>query len=168
MTYKRDIIIVQLYVLAVLNKKPIEVLFSLMIYALQYFIFVYQFGNQFSDKALGNLLFFSGFGNINISKYLFNDMLIKSMCWAVASVLICELNIISRNAVFTFFIILVIPGTLNFMTSNPELWSGTDGSTLDMNAGYLYIGDCFNFGQANCYDKLIMTNENHPLNEWFW
>lgn len=125
---------------------------------------------NFQIKLLEIYCFSVAFGNINISEYLFNDMLIKSMCWAVVSVLICELNIISRNAVFTFFIIfiLVIPGMLNFMTSNPEFWSGTDGSTLDMNAGYLYIGDCFNFGQANCYDKLIMTNENHPLNEWFW
>lgn len=68
-------------------------------------------------------------------------MLIKSMCWAVASVLICVLNIISRNAVFTFFLsffILVIPAFMVNVFSKVHLGLIFCGA----NFSRTYTNDC--------------------------
>lgn len=68
-------------------------------------------------------------------------MLIKSMCWAVASVSICVLNIISRNAVFTFFLsffILVIPAFMVNVFSKVHLGLIFCGA----NFSRTYTSDC--------------------------
>lgn len=63
---------------------------------------------------------------------------------------------------------LYINETFNFMTSNPDLWDEGEGSTIFMNGGKIHTG-YFNFGQANCYDAIIMTNPSDLLyieNNW--
>lgn len=55
---------------------------------------------------------------------------------------------------------LVIVGNMAFMTSNLDL---LDGVTLNLNGGQLGIIGEFNFGQAQSYDKLIMTNSADVL-----
>lgn len=60
---------------------------------------------------------------------------------------------------------LVVNGNFVFRTQNPyhPMWGDTAGVTLHINAGTLYIADQFDFGQANSYDKIVMTNENGKL-----
>lgn len=64
--------------------------------------------------------------------------------------------------------ILAIDGNMAFMTSNLDL---LDGVTLDLNGGQLLINGEFNFGQAQSYDKLIMTNDADILmvtENWYY
>ncbi len=58
---------------------------------------------------------------------------------------------------------LEITNNLVFRTASPDGWSGNAGQLLDMNGGYVEIGGDFNFGQANCYDIVEMTNTNDYL-----
>jgi len=63
---------------------------------------------------------------------------------------------------------LVIVGNMAFMTSNLDL---LDGVTLNLNGGQLGIIGEFNFGQAQSYDKLIMTNSADVLmvtENWYY
>ena len=65
---------------------------------------------------------------------------------------------------------LYINETFNFMTSNPDIWDEGEGSTIFMNGGKIHTG-YFNFGQANCYDAIIMQNPNDLLyieNNWIY
>ena len=50
-----------------------------------------------------------------------------------------------------------------FRTASPDGWSGNAGMDLLMNGGFLYIDQNFDFGQANCYDRIIMTNAMDEL-----
>lgn len=50
-----------------------------------------------------------------------------------------------------------------FRTASPDGWSGNAGMDLLMNGGLLYIDQCFDFGQANCYDRIIMKNAMDEL-----
>lgn len=59
--------------------------------------------------------------------------------------------------------VLAIDGDMSFMTSAPELWSEGDGAKLTLDGGNLLIAGNFNFGQANCYDRIIMQNANDYL-----
>lgn len=61
--------------------------------------------------------------------------------------------------------LLCVNGNLVFRTSNPNhtMWNDNPGVTLDTDGGTLYIAEQFDFGQANSYDKIIMTNEDSEL-----
>ncbi len=50
-----------------------------------------------------------------------------------------------------------------FRTASPDGWGGNAGMDLLMNGGFLYIDQNFDFGQANCYDRIIMTNAMDEL-----
>lgn len=58
---------------------------------------------------------------------------------------------------------LEITNNLVFRTASPDGWSGNAGQLLDMNGGTVIIGNCFDFGQANCYDIIEMTTEADAL-----
>lgn len=60
---------------------------------------------------------------------------------------------------------LVINGNFVFRTANPynSMWNGNPEVILNINNGTLYIEKQFDFGQANSYDKIIMTEENGEL-----
>lgn len=60
---------------------------------------------------------------------------------------------------------LVVNGNFVFRTQNPyhSMWDSNPGVTLNVNAGTLFIADQFDFGQANSYDKIVMTNDNGKL-----
>lgn len=61
---------------------------------------------------------------------------------------------------------LVVNGNFVFRTQNPYnnvLWGDNPSVTLNINAGTLFIADQFDFGQANSYDKIVMTNDNGKL-----
>lgn len=61
---------------------------------------------------------------------------------------------------------LEITNNLVFRTASPDGWSGNAGQLLDMNGGTVIIGNCFDFGQANCYDIIEMTNDSDHLEVW--
>lgn len=50
-----------------------------------------------------------------------------------------------------------------FRTASPDGWDGNAGQTFDLNGGTVEIGGDFNFGQANCYDTLLMTTAGSQL-----
>lgn len=52
---------------------------------------------------------------------------------------------------------------LVFRTASPDGWNGNAGQTMNLNGGSVIIGGDFNFGQANCYDTIIMNNDNDYL-----
>ena len=58
---------------------------------------------------------------------------------------------------------LLIENNLVFRTASPDGWSGTTGQLMDLNNGIVMIGNCFDFGQANCYDTIEMTNNDDTL-----
>lgn len=61
---------------------------------------------------------------------------------------------------------LVVNGNFVFRTQNPynnALWGDNPSVTLNINAGTLFIAEQFDFGQANSYDKIVMTNDNGKL-----
>lgn len=58
---------------------------------------------------------------------------------------------------------LMIENNLVFRTASPDGWSGTTGQLMDLNNGTVMIGNCFDFGQANCYDTIEMTNSDDTL-----
>ena len=49
-------------------------------------------------------------------------------------------------------------GYLVFRTASPDGWGGNAGQNMRLNGGTVIIGGDFNFGQANCYDTIWMTN----------
>ena len=53
---------------------------------------------------------------------------------------------------------LLIQNNLVFRTASPDGWGGSTGQLMNLNGGEVYIGNCFDFGQANCYDTILMTN----------
>ncbi len=53
---------------------------------------------------------------------------------------------------------LLIQNNLVFRTASPDGWDGNTGQLMKLNGGEVYIGNCFDFGQANCYDTILMTN----------
>ena len=53
---------------------------------------------------------------------------------------------------------LLIQNNLVFRTASPDGWGGNTGQLMNLNGGEVYIGNCFDFGQANCYDTILMTN----------
>ena len=59
--------------------------------------------------------------------------------------------------------LLMIENNLVFRTASPDGWSGTTGQLMDLNNGTIIIGNCFDFGQANCYDTIEMTNSDDTL-----
>jgi len=59
--------------------------------------------------------------------------------------------------------LLMIENNLVFRTASPDGWSGTTGQLMDLNNGAVMIGNCFDFGQANCYDTIEMTNSDDTL-----
>lgn len=58
---------------------------------------------------------------------------------------------------------LEIVNNLVFRTASPDGWDGTAGQNMYLNGGSVVIGGDFNFGQANCYDTIWMTNDNDYL-----
>ena len=60
---------------------------------------------------------------------------------------------------------LYVNGNFVFRTANPynSIWNGNPEVDLNINGGTLFIADQFDFGQANSYDKIIMTNDNGRL-----
>lgn len=52
---------------------------------------------------------------------------------------------------------------LVFRTASPDGWDGTTGQNRYLNGGSVVISGDFNFGQANCYDTIWMTNKNDYL-----
>ncbi len=59
--------------------------------------------------------------------------------------------------------LLMVENNLVFRTASPDGWSGTTGQLMDLNNGTVIIGNCFDFGQANCYDTIEMTNSDDTL-----
>ena len=53
---------------------------------------------------------------------------------------------------------LEVSNNLVFRTASPDGWGGNDGQNMRLNGGTVVIGGDFNFGQANCYDTIWMTN----------
>lgn len=53
---------------------------------------------------------------------------------------------------------LLIENNLVFRTASPDGWGGNAGQNMRLNGGTVVIGGDFNFGQANCYDTIWMTN----------
>ena len=58
---------------------------------------------------------------------------------------------------------LLIQNNLVFRTASPDGWGGNTGQLMNLNGGEVYIGNCFDFGQANCYDTILMTNDADRL-----
>ena len=58
---------------------------------------------------------------------------------------------------------LIIQNNLVFRTASPDGWNGNTGQLMNLNGGEVYIGNCFDFGQANCYDTILMTNDDDYL-----
>ena len=58
---------------------------------------------------------------------------------------------------------LIIQNNLVFRTASPDGWDGNAGQLMNLNGGEVYIGNCFDFGQANCYDTILMTNDDDYL-----
>lgn len=60
---------------------------------------------------------------------------------------------------------LVVNDNFVFRTQNPynTMWNDNPGVTLNINAGTLFIANQFDFGQANSYDKIVMTNDDGKL-----
>lgn len=60
---------------------------------------------------------------------------------------------------------LVVDGNFVFRTQNPynPMWNNNPGVTLNIGNGGLAINGQFDFGQANSYDKIIMTEDNGLL-----
>ena len=54
---------------------------------------------------------------------------------------------------------LIIENNLVFRTASPDGWSGNTGQLMYLNGGQVVIGQHFDFGQANCYDIIEMTND---------
>ena len=52
---------------------------------------------------------------------------------------------------------LLIENNLVFRTASPDGWGGNAGQLMNINGGLVIIGGDFNFGQANCYDTMLMT-----------
>lgn len=59
--------------------------------------------------------------------------------------------------------LLMIENNLVFRTASPDGWSGTTGQLMNLNNGTVMIGNCFDFGQSNCYDTIEMTNSDDTL-----
>ena len=59
--------------------------------------------------------------------------------------------------------VLLIENNLVFRTASPDEWSGKAGQLMNLNGGAVLIGNCFDFGQANCYDTIEMTNNDDIL-----
>ncbi len=53
---------------------------------------------------------------------------------------------------------LIIRNNLVFRTASPDGWGGSTGQLMNLNGGEVVIGQHFDFGQANCYDTILMTN----------
>ncbi len=53
---------------------------------------------------------------------------------------------------------LEVTNNLVFRTASPDGWGGNAGQNMRLNGGTVIIGGDFNFGQANCYDTIWMTN----------
>ena len=53
---------------------------------------------------------------------------------------------------------LEVSNNLVFRTAFPDGWGGNAGQNMRLNGGTVVIGGDFNFGQANCYDTIWMTN----------
>ena len=53
----------------------------------------------------------------------------------------------------------MIENNLVFRTASPDGWGGNTGQLMNINGGMVVIGNCFDFGQANCYDTIQMTND---------
>ncbi len=53
---------------------------------------------------------------------------------------------------------LDIQNNLVFRTASPDGWNGNTGQLMNLNGGQVVIGQHFDFGQANCYDTILMTN----------
>ena len=53
---------------------------------------------------------------------------------------------------------LLIQNNLVFRTASPDGWGCDAGQLMNLNGGTVVIGNCFDFGQANCYDTILMTN----------
>ena len=47
---------------------------------------------------------------------------------------------------------LLIENNLVFRTASPDGWGGNTGQLMNLNGGMVAIGNCFDFGQANCCD----------------
>ncbi|MDE6088105.1 MAG: hypothetical protein K2G25_06935, partial [Oscillospiraceae bacterium] len=58
---------------------------------------------------------------------------------------------------------LSVQNNLVFRTASPDGWTGNAGQTMNLNGGTVYIGADFNFGQSNCYDTVLMTNDDDLL-----
>lgn len=58
---------------------------------------------------------------------------------------------------------LLIENNLVFRTASPDGWGGNTGQLMNLNGGMVAIGNCFDFGQANCYDTIEMTNSDDTL-----
>lgn len=58
---------------------------------------------------------------------------------------------------------LTIVNNLVFRTASSDGWSGNAGQTMNLNGGAVLIGGDFNFGQINCYDTILMTDDNDIL-----
>ena len=58
---------------------------------------------------------------------------------------------------------LLIQNNLVFRTASPDGWGGNTGQLMNLNGGEVYIGNCFDFGQANCYDTILMINDADRL-----
>ena len=52
---------------------------------------------------------------------------------------------------------LEVSNNLVFRTASPDGWGGNAGQLMNINGGLVIIGGDFNFGQANCYDTMLMT-----------
>lgn len=53
---------------------------------------------------------------------------------------------------------LDIQNNLVFRTASPDGWGGNTGQLMNLHGGQVVIGQHFDFGQANCYDTILMTN----------
>ena len=58
---------------------------------------------------------------------------------------------------------LLIENNLVFRTASPDGWGGNTGQLMNLNGGMVAIGNCFDFGQANCYDTIELTNSDDTL-----
>ena len=58
---------------------------------------------------------------------------------------------------------LEIMNNLVFRTASPDGWTAQPRQKMLLNGGSVYVGGDFNFGQANCYDEIIMTNADDVL-----
>lgn len=58
---------------------------------------------------------------------------------------------------------LEVYNNLVFRTASPDGWGGNAGQTMNLNGGMVKINNCFDFGQANCYDTILMTNSDDFL-----